>query len=983
MDKVLNQSYQALSQTLAGDLLLETADRQRYACDASIFQQLPQAVARPHNLDDCQKIMAFAREQQIPVIPRAGGTSLAGQAVGSGLVVDVSRYMNNILNIDEKHGMAVVQPGVIPDVLNRQVAPLGLMFAPDPSTYNRCNIGGMMANNAWGAHSPLYGSTRDHILAQQVLLSSGQVLRLEPLEHQQLAGIQASDSPEHTIIKSLIKLVDKHRNAILDAYPKDNNLICNAGYALQVLATGQPWQQHGPVFNAGHLLCGSEGTLGLSTELTVKLVPLNTTRQLLVLHFDNVLQALETLPLLHQHRPHAIELLDQTLLHLCRQHPALKAHSFWIKPQAGAVLLVEYLGGFSGPVSATHGNKALNDNIQTLLHALYEHFPGITHTQLIDDQCKSAWLARRAGLGLLMGVNEQYKPVTFVEDSAVPLEHLAAFVAEFQQVMQQVNRQCVYYGSVSRGLIHLRPYLDLNQARDKALLQQISEQCCALLLKYQGTLSAKHGDGRLRSPFLQTMLGKNMVTILQEVKQLFDPLGLMNPDTLNTKTAAWQPLRESPSPNGEMLTTVTTKDPEAFFNWERDRGLLNALNKCNGAGACRVTNHEQVMCPSYKVTLEEQHCTRGRANLLRQVAKHKNKSTARSLAQADIREALSLCLACKSCLRQCPAQVDMARLKAEHLYQYQQQHGVPWQSLLLAQSDRPYRLLASAPGAGNWLLGCKLLKRVLGLHPQCQLPVLTTPLSRWWQRHSPPGSDKTDIVFLNTTLTETMETAPARAVLEVFQAMGFKLQLSPVFASLRILISLGLLDRARQILAQQIHWLMQSAAGCTYITGSEPAEILSWRDEAIDLLAPEDKANLKKLTGKILLFEEIMLRHADAYSPDRKQFSGKILLVHPHCHQRALAREQDIVDCLALSGASAIQLLPASCCGMAGDFGLKKQTYELGRQIGELALFPAVRAADNSTIVVATGGSCRQQLRQHLQHQALHPAQVLNLCLDQ
>lgn len=966
-----------LAAVLEGELLHDDASRMLYATDASIYQQRPMAVAFPKSTTDCVRLVEFANQHAMAIIPRAAGTSLAGQVVGPHLVVDTSRYLNHILHIDYQQRTARVQPGVIPAQLNEQLRAQGLMFAPDPSTLNRCTIGGMIGNNAWGAHCPRHGTTREHIVALTAILSDTTAMHCQALDHAQLTQKQALANSEGAVYRCVTDTITRQRDVILAQYPDPALVPCNAGYALHVLAGMQPWQAEGVPFNLAALLCGSEGTLAFTTEATVKLTPLPRHSLMLCPHFDTLAQALHAVTLAKSFQPAAIELLDQYLLRLTRHNLQQQRNRGWIRDDPAAVLLIEFCGDDEN--SLKDSAKQLGARLQQ--EKLAQHIP-----LLQGPDTGKAWNIRRASLGLLMGVTGRRKPVTFIEDSAVPVSALAEFVSEAQQLMAQHATECVYYGSVSMGLIHLRPLLDLKDPDDVALLRTLAQAVAALLRRHHGTLSAKHGDGIVRGRFVRELLGDAVDGMLADIKHSFDPKGILNPGKIVDPLPMDQHLR---------LTAFSGQQaPATFFQWRNDGGFFRTVEKCNGAGACRKTSSalsaaNGTMCPSYMATHNELDSTRGRANIFRQLMQQFGFD--QGIMHPALHSALRNCLACKACQSECPANVDMAKMKAEYHYQCLKHRGKNRRQYLVQQLATVNRIAALWPALANRLLQAGITKSLLGIASQRQLPRFARfTLTQWYAQHDPRRSPQQaegtqpEVVLLCDPFSQYYDVDAGIAAIEFLERIGYRVTLSPCFASLRGLISQGLLQQAQRVLQDMLAWLAPYAGRAVPIIGLEPSELLTLRDEATDFpLASPYVGQVQDVAQQSLLFDEFIAQQAQRINAMALpwQSGSKQVYVHGHCHQKSLSGMQPTLDALAVIPHVVINEIPSGCCGMAGLFGYEPEHYALSLQIAELVLFPTLRHADTDAVIVATGTSCRQQILHGLQRQAVHSAQLLRSSL--
>ncbi|NOZ52303.1 MAG: FAD-binding protein [Gammaproteobacteria bacterium] len=966
-----HKKYQALSRLLDGDVLFDEITRMLYATDASIYQQRPLAVIKPRHRNDCIKLMQYAHEYKLPVIPRAAGTSLGGQVVGNALIADFSCYMNNISEINVEERIARVQPGVILDVLNQATRKFGLHFAADPSTTSRCTVSGVIGNNAWGAHSPMYGTTRDHVASIDAVLSNGENILFGAVNNDSLNQLLTETTQEAKIYQYLVNNINENRELILDAYPQQS-LPCNMGYALHVLANQQPWNPHGAPLNLTALLCGSEGSLALTTEATLKLVPIPKHRHMLCCHFETLQNALEAVKFAVNQQANAIELLDDTILNLTKKNLEQQRNRDWIKGNPKAVLLIEFCGD---------NPSELNDHVVALMEGLGQSGLSNQFTTLINEQTDKAWAIRRAGLGLLMGTANAIKPVTFIEDSAVPVPELPAFISQFQHILDEFKTSCVYYGSVSMGLIHLRPAIDLTSATGKQQMMQLADATADLLKQYGGSLSAKHGDGRVRGSYIKKMLGKQVYSLIKKIKRAFDPHDLLNPNKIIKPLAINTNLRSDIVLSQDIHNHSNT----TYLNWEPPNGIITAIEKCNGAATCRKPAGNGTMCPTYMATLDEKQSTRGRANVIRQtIQTHGFES---GIAHDNLKEVLGSCLSCKGCRSECPANVDMTRLKIEHLQHYIKNHGTSLRTHIIRHFDLLSHLGSYMPALANITLNSYFIKSLLRYHAKRNLPTLSRfALSRWHRHHvqqhksAPLG----DVILLNNAFSEYYDVNIGMAAIEFLECAGFRVTVSPCFKLLRTALSQGLISTARKRLMKLIDYLHPLVRQHTPVIGLEPAELLTLRDEATTLInIKSDREKLHTINQQVKLFEEFVSEQR--YKIEAQELHWKnhkiTMLLHGHCHQKALIGMHSCLDMLSMIPDSGVQLIPSGCCGMAGAFGFEQEHHDLSLKIGKLILFPAIRNAAKDTLIVATGTSCRHQIRATINRRVFHPAEIMRNAL--
>ncbi|MDH3715798.1 MAG: FAD-binding protein [Gammaproteobacteria bacterium] len=938
----MRHQLQPLTTSLQGELHLDEAHRHLYATDASHFEEQPLGVALPRHADDCARLVRHAVTHHIPIIPRGGGTGLCGQTVGPGLVVDCSRYMREMLEFDTDNRLAHVQPGLIPADLNRELQSFGLRFAPDPSTLDRCTIGGMHATNAWGSHAPRDGSTRDHVISADGLIGDGSELRFGPLTDDELGRKLEQDDSEGLIYRTVHGIIERNREMILARSP-DPQVTNNTGYALDVLARGRPWVSDGKPFNLARLLGGAEGTLALLTRLTVKLTPMDNARGLLCLHFDAMDAAFDAVPTLMDLRPAALELLDNQLLDLTAQQPEQRDNRLWIVGAPQAVLVVEF-----------SGERREVDDRTTQCSALAERLPGHYATADIEPRdIDKVFALRRAALGLLMGRPGRRKTATVIEDSAVPVPVLGEYIVEVRKLMQRLDVECMYYGSVSRGLVHLRPWLDLSDAGDLRKFAALPNALSEIVSRYRGAFSTKHGDGRLRAPWLESIYGSEIVALFRQLKHAFDPHNILNPGKILDPPPLTENLRRVPA-----VTKTQTG-----LRWPE--GWQQALRRCNGAGACRKSTGS--MCPSYMATGDETYSTRGRANLLRLAA-------ANAAQPPAIDAALALCLSCKACRRECPTNVDMARMKAEWLYQQRKTRGTALGHRLITRFASLSRVASRAPRLANAMLALKLSRRCLGVDVRRNLPSLHKQRFGAWLARRSSNTGGTPVVLLNDPHTEYYEPVIGRAAVQVLERLGYRPIITPCVSSGRVEISQGALDKARESVEYTLRCIARlGAADDVPVIGLEPSELLTLRDEAGALCAPGQRESVAALAQRAVLLDEFLARCS---MPEPEQRGSA--LVHAHCHQKALGDPHASQTALmALDWRS--KTIDGPCCGMAGFFGY--QHYDVSMAVGDLAVFPAVRAASDNTTIVANGASCRQQILHATGRRALHIAQAVAAAL--
>jgi len=972
--------FQQFASTLEGELHTGRLLRVLYATDASEYQELPAAVAFPRSEADLKKLVAFAGQHGLGLIPRTAGTSLAGQVVGSGIVGDVGRHLNRVLAIDAPRRRVRVQPGVVRNELNLALKPHGLFFAPETSTANRAMIGGMVGNNSCGANSIVYGSTRDHLVSVRGFLSDGSEATFGPLTREEFAAKCAgpADSLESKIYRSVRDLLGdaENRQLIQENFPKPTVTRRNTGYALDALmdcavfdpATKKP-------FNLCRLLAGSEGTLFLGVEFELNCEPLPPPGALLCAHFATIQDALHATLLAMRHRPFGCELIDRHILECTKANLEQAKNRFFVQGDPGAILVIEVRHADRAAVEAT---------MQTIEGELRATGLGYAFPVLWGDEANRVWDLRRAGQGLMMNVPGDAKPREVVEDTAVAVEDLPAYIAEFDRLMREkYGISSVYYAHAGAGELHTRPLFDLKTREGLKFFRGIATDVAALVKKYRGSLSGEHGDGRLRGEFIPFMVGDACYALMRRVKETFDPHGVFNPGKIIDTPPMDTSLRHGPD--------HPTPDYETVFDFSATHGVLRAAEKCNGVGECRKSHlMGGTMCPSYMATRNEKDTTRARANMLRDVLTHAN-GAANAWASDEIKAVMDLCLSCKGCKAECPSNVDVARVKAEWQQHYHDAHGVPLRSRLVAGFTRSMRLASLAPRLYNWVVTApsvsSLLKRAVGFSPRRSLPTLhRTTLAAWHAQHANPASldyPNGRVHLFCDEFTNYNDVPAGLAAVELLNRLGYEVVIPEHVESGRAHFSKGLIRAAQKFATRNIELLKDIVTAETPLIGIEPSAILSFRDEYPDLVPAHFKEAARSLAKNALLIDEFIAREAAAGRIRREAFTtrGQTIKLHGHCHQKALSSLTPTVKMLELPVNYQVQVIPSGCCGMAGSFGYEAEHFALSQQIGELVLFPAVRAAPAETLIAAPGTSCRHQIKDGTSRRALHPIEILHAAL--
>ncbi|HYC71685.1 MAG TPA: FAD-linked oxidase C-terminal domain-containing protein [Opitutaceae bacterium] len=975
--------FASLRARLAGELHTGAAMRRLYATDASEYQELPAAVAFPRSEEDVRRLVVFANAHRIGLIPRGAGTSLAGQVVGNGVVVDLGRHLNRILGYDAATRRVRVQPGVVRNELNLFLAPHGVHFGPETSTANRAMVGGMVGNNSCGANSIVYGSTRDHLVSARGFLSDGSLVTFGPLGPAEFdAKCAAPDSLETRIYRAVRDLLgDPANRALIRAsFPKPSVTRRNTGYALDALmdcavfdpAAAKP-------FNLCRLLAGSEGTLFLGVEFELNAEPLPPPGALMCAHFASVPDALAATLAAMRRRPFGCELIDRHILECTKANLEQAKNRFFVVGDPGAVLVVELR--HADPAHVAREFAALEADFRAA--GLGYAFPVVWGA---DTQ--RVWDLRRAGQGLMNNVVGDAKPREVVEDTAVAVEDLPAYIAEFDALMRgKYGISCVYYAHAGAGELHTRPLFDLKTERGRRMFREIATDVAALVKKYRGSLSGEHGDGRLRGEFIRFMVGDACYALMRRVKAAFDPLNLLNPGKIVDTPPMDTHLRHEA---GHAPREVRT-----LFDFSATLGVLRAAEACTGVGECRKSHlMGGTMCPSYMATRDERDTTRARANMLRQVLTHPRDVT-NPWDSAEVAGVMDLCLSCKGCKAECPSNVDLARLKAEWQQHYHDAHGVPFRSRLIANFGAAMRVAARFPRLHNYLVTApdtsRWLKRLAGFAPRRSLPLLHATTLRAWharrararERHPPgDGRARLRVHLFCDEFTDYHDTPVGIAAIELLERLGYEVLIPEHVESGRAHLSKGLVRDAQRLATRNVELLHGIVRADAPLVGLEPSALLGFRDEYPDLVPSGLKPAAQELARHALLFDEFIAREAAAGRIRREAFrqEPRVVRLHGHCHQKALSSLNPTVQALGLAGHD-VRLIPSGCCGMAGSFGYEAEHFGISQQIGELVLFPAVRATPADALVCAPGTSCRHQIKDATGRIARHPAEILRAAL--
>lgn len=971
-------SFSQLEKELEGEFYNDNVIRTLYATDASAYREMPLAVAIPKSENDLQTLIRFAGQHGVPLIPRTAGTSLAGQVVGRGIVVDMSKHFNKILEINPSEKWARVQPGVVRDELNMALKAFGLYFGPETSTANRAMIGGMVGNNSCGSNSVVYGSTREHLLEVRALLADGTEAVFKDTTPGELeALLQAADGSP--LLQNIYRTTDRilndpfNREEIRRNFPKRSIERRNTGYALDMLLDCSPYTGDGPAFNMCRLIAGSEGTLCFLTEIKVNIIPLPPKAQGLVCaHFHSIDEALRATVLSLRYKPQAVELIDSYILECAAKNPEQRQNAFFVQYTENgdypAILVVDVSNKTPELVKETA--DALEAEMRA--NGMGYHFP-----LLVNEDTKKIWTLRKAGLGLLANIPGDEKAVAVIEDTAVDVNDQPEYIRDFNIILKKHGMSAVHYAHAGSGEIHLRPIINLKTREGHRQFRLIAEEIATLVKKYDGSLSGEHGDGRLRGEFIPQMVGRHNYDLFKQIKATWDPKGIFNPGKIT----------DTPPMDSFLRYEADKTVPEisTYFRFE-NQTILQHAEQCNGSADCRKTHLSGgTMCPSFMATRNEKDTTRARANILREMLTNSDK--ANRFDHKEIKEVYDLCLACKGCKSECPSNVDVAKLKMEFLQHYHDEHGVPLRSWLVGNFSKMTGLAASlAPWGYNLIFRNaplrKLANRVVGFHPERTMPLLhsSTLLSWYKKRKKAPGErNARRVYFFCDEFTNYNDVEIGKKAILALEKLGYEVIIPEHAPSGRPQLSKGLLKDARKIAEQNVTLLKDIVTPETPLVGIEPSAILTFRDEYPDLVDESLLTAARTLAASCLQFDEFISREMDAKRISKDLFTAekRLIKLHGHCQQKSISGVTPTKKMLSFPENYTVQLIPSGCCGMAGSFGYEKEHYDISMKIGELVLFPTVRKQPEEVIIAAPGTSCRHQIHDGTGRKALHPAEIL------
>jgi FAD/FMN-containing dehydrogenase/Fe-S oxidoreductase len=960
-----------LAQSLEGTVKFDSLHKSIYATDASVYRNIPLGVAFPKNTKDLVNLVQFAAEHNLALIPRAAGTSLAGQCVGNGLVVDVSKHLTQIIGFDEHLKTVTVQPGVVRDELNEFLKPFGLFFGPNTSTSNRCTIGGMVGNNSSGTTSIKYGVTRDKVLKLKTVLSDGGEAVFEAISKEQLHQKTREQTLEGQVYKTIYSTLknSENRQEILNEFPNPDIHRRNNGYAIDSLLSFSEFGGNEPSLNLCKLLAGSEGTLAFITEITLQLDKLPPSKNIIIAaHFSSIAESMQAVVIAIKHNLYTCELMDKTILDCTKNNREQQHNRFFVEGDPKALLLFEFC------TDCEELSLKLADD---LISDLQKHQLGYAFPKLVNNDIQKALTLRKAGLGLLGNMVGDKKAVACIEDTAVSVKDLPAYIEAFSKLMAQYNQEAVYYAHAGAGELHLRPVLNLKKSKDVLLFREITLKTAQLVKKYGGSFSGEHGDGIVRSEFIPLMIGEKNYEILRQIKYACDPKNIFNPGKIIQPQAMDTHLRYK----------VERQEPEidTILDFSDSLGILRVAEKCNGSGDCRkLPNAGGTMCPSYRATRNEKDTTRARANALREFLT--NSSQQNKFNHKELYTVFELCLSCKACSSECPSNVDIAALKAEFLYQYFKENKLPLRSKLFANNIQFAKWGAKFPWVVNFLINLKPVKYLFGIAVKRSIPKLvqTTVLS-WYAKNEWQFKKSTalkgELYLFVDEFTNYYDASIGIDAIKLLSNLGYFVHITQHDESGRSSISKGVLDKAKIHANNNVSFFKNKISPHTPLVGIEPSAVLTFKDEYLRLA--DDKKAAQQIAQNTFTFEEFFVQEIEKKNISAKQFTtqNETIKVHVHCHQKALSTTQSVLRALSIPLNYKVTAYNSGCCGMAGSFGFEKEHYKLSMQIGEDTLFPKINNTLNNTIIVATGTSCRHQIIDGTGRKTKHPITVLREAL--
>ncbi|MEI8365238.1 MAG: FAD-linked oxidase C-terminal domain-containing protein [Parachlamydiaceae bacterium] len=951
--------FEHLRKHVRGDIRDDKLTRHIYSIDASIYEVEPLGVVQPLDHDDLIRTLTIAADYNVPVTARGGATGITGSCLGKGLIIDASRYLNKIIEINIEKEYAIVEPGVVQDRLNEVLSPYGYRLGPDTSTGNRATLGGMLANNSAGARSLYYGRMVDHVIEVDLALAGGGELKCYPLSEGEWEQKSTQSDQEGTIYREIHRILKTYGAAIDKHFPHIPRHV--SGYNLDLLKENISSNLETAVsrFNLSTLIAGSEGTLGIATKIKVRIAKKPIHTGLCILNISDMIASLVAVESMLSHQPLSLEMIDDKILNAARGSPAVRHKLQWVQNDPQAVFIAEFQGATPGEVAIKLNDFAVEMKSLGIGYA----------TSILTDpqEMSHVWDVRKAGLGLLLSKRSYSRAIAFIEDISIAPQHLASFMGEFRSYIKSIGKDAGIYGHIGSGCMHIRPYIDLRQKEEIVLMKSMMDHVSSMVLAHGGAMSGEHGDGLVRSWLNEKMFGSEVYRAFCDVKTAFDPRNLMNPGKIVHAPPLTQDLKLSPQSQNISIPT--------FLDFTKEGGFELAADLCNGNGQCRKM--ETVMCPSFQASGDEYHTTRARAQSLRGIIH--GKLPLDELTGKALYDVMDLCIECKGCQRECPSQVDMAKMKSELLYKYQEKHGYSLRNRIFGHIHHLDKLASPFALMFNTLSSLSLSKSLLGwvgITPERPLPALARKRFSSWFKSQKQKKEIKSVVLFDDTYTEFHEPEIGKAAYKVLTALGYEVVLVNGHCCGRPLISKGLLKQAKAHAETLLEIFSTHVNHGSQIIALEPSCLSAFRDDYYGLLGKSDL--LDALSTHCLSFEEFLQQHIkDGSLPIKFSDRKQDVWVHTHCHQKALAGSAPTLDVLRAISGFTVHEIESGCCGMAGSFGYEKEHYTFSMKIGELRLLPAVRKTQDTAIIVASGFSCRSQITHATSRYPLHLAQAI------
>lgn len=946
----MNELHKKLLANLQGEVRTDPVSLHVYSIDASIFELVPLAVVLPKTKTDILNTMEIAREFRIPVTARGAATGITGSCLGKGIILDCSKYLNHIIDINYEKEYVTCEPGVVQNQLNIVLSKNGYRLGPDTSTGDRATLAGMLANNAAGSHSLKYGKMVDHVEAVELLLSTGDLIQFSPLSPSEYEKKRKLENIEGDIYRRIAHIIHAYKDEIIRRFPKIPRRA--SGYNLDELLKNP--------LNLSKVIAGSEGTLGIISELTMKIVPILGATSICTILFDDLLDALNQVSALLTLHPVSLELIDDQILKLGLHSPLFQGKFPWLDEHVKALLIIE--------LEAVQ-QKDLLEKTQKSLNFIKQKGIGTSvYTFFKKEEKESIWNLRKAGLGILLSKRSWSRAIAFIEDISLPPSKLPLFMTEFETYMKKINKKAGIYGHAGAGCLHIRPFINLREGEEFALMQKVMLDISEMLLKYGGALSGEHGDGLIRTWLNKKMFGAPLYHAFTELKKTFDPLNLMNPGKITSQEKPFENLRIDPDTKIKKIKT--------FLNFEKEGGFELSVDLCNGNAACR--KKEGTMCPSFQATNDEYDSTRARAQTLRSVLT--GRTPLLHFTDKAVYNVLDLCIECKGCKRECPSHVDMAKMKVEFLFHYYKKHWRSIRSRLFGNIGIIQYYGSFFPTFHNWIQSSFISKKLfsfLGITNERPLPKIAKETFSKWFAKQPITSFKTTVVLFNDTFTQFNNPKIGQSAFRLLNFLGYNVILPKWKCCGKPYISKGMLEKARKRAEILVEELADYAKNGIPIIGLEPSCLFAIKNEFPDLVDDtfrEKSENVAKMCTTLDKFLLNLLRQGKISLNSHQERAIKI---HHHCHQKAYEGIVDLEEVLKNIPEYKVESIPSGCCGMAGSFGYEKEHYDFSMKIGHLVLFPTIRDCKEKTTIIANGFSCRSQIKQGTGQEAFHLAEIL------